>query len=1105
MDRGVFAGDRLGRSLFLGLVTLFLISTLTGCGTFILIGSLVVVASTGGGGGSTTFGPPAPTVSSVSPSSASHGGGTTVTITGSNFDSNATVTIGGTAATSVVFVSASELTAVVPHAAKGGVVDVTVTDPQGGTATLTGAFTYTTGLLVATVTALTGTQTQDIVFQFTLSEPESDLSDVTVDVDSGNGFATIPASDLVSGGTVGLTTSPSGVSHTLTFDSRVLFPEENASSVRLRVTPTDETDGTAGTPGISNTFSIVNKTPPTVQVIQPGNDSFDVVVSYTVTDPDSGSNVQVTNLQWNNLGTGQSGPMTVKTGPRSFGLGSVPFSASGTLVATVWDSLTDLGAGNNKLVSVSVSVNDGSTTATSTSGPFFISNGPLSEQTVYPTTIARTCGFAVGDVTSDTRPDFVATNAGIEPNVSGTVSIIVNRGRSFNTATVFSSPDLPSSASPVPFASPADPVNPFLNATTHATECAILDTNGDGALDLLVADSYFGPLTGESLLSNTALVLGQAFADAEAMPSLGFFRPIAHQATLRALQTNGLPDVTHGTWETSQAVIGTGQKAPFIPLLGNQLDDPPNPSFPLPAGPHYSNQGWFTQFLLAANLDAPTSQGGASTDLVILQGIASLGSAALAGDARGCVVIRQVDPTTNQLGPTFYLDPTDMGVIPTHCAVADVLSSSRLVLEAALGIPPALGAPVGSPDIIVANTGDDSLTFYFQLVPASWPAGPPFFVSAPTYTSFRLPLTPILQEILPAGITVQPGDTIGVAIGDLNGDGANDFVVVGQIFPLAITFLYDTDPTATNSLLPKTQGLLPFRIGTVIQLPQLECGRPAIGNVSGQGRNDLVIPSAITNETLLYENTGNAPGTGSPTPVFNLVRFASDQQPVQAAAVDLNGDGRLDVAVANLESIDISVYYQTTPGTLDERFVPVPAGQSPELIDAGDLDGNGGVEVVCPMSGDNSVWIYQRDPIAGLAVRSKNSTAIGLPALNASEPFQCAIGDLNGDGKLDVLASMQVVLTSSGVTGGWVGILSGGLGSIIEAANFTSGGLSVSAGDLNKDGLADVALTSPFGSANQLAVFLSQGKALGYNIVTRSLNSPRQVKIIDIDGDSTLR
>jgi hypothetical protein len=108
----------------------------------------------------------APTITKVAPNTGSVVGGTTVTITGTGFAAGATVAFGSTAATSVTFVSATQLKVVAPaHAA--GTVDVSVTTASGtsahgvrdlfayGAPTVT-SFTPTSGITGSSVT-ITGT------------------------------------------------------------------------------------------------------------------------------------------------------------------------------------------------------------------------------------------------------------------------------------------------------------------------------------------------------------------------------------------------------------------------------------------------------------------------------------------------------------------------------------------------------------------------------------------------------------------------------------------------------------------------------------------------------------------------------------------------------------------------------------------------------------------------------------------------------------------------------------------------------------------------------------------------------------------------------------
>ncbi|HWS72503.1 MAG TPA: IPT/TIG domain-containing protein, partial [Thermoanaerobaculia bacterium] len=82
-------------------------------------------------------------VTSVTPPAGKTTGGRDVTIHGTGFQAGASVTFGGTAATTIVVVNATTITAKTPaHAA--GAVNVTVTNTNTSTGTLTNGYTYVT-------------------------------------------------------------------------------------------------------------------------------------------------------------------------------------------------------------------------------------------------------------------------------------------------------------------------------------------------------------------------------------------------------------------------------------------------------------------------------------------------------------------------------------------------------------------------------------------------------------------------------------------------------------------------------------------------------------------------------------------------------------------------------------------------------------------------------------------------------------------------------------------------------------------------------------------------------------------------------------------------
>jgi hypothetical protein len=154
-----------------------------------------------------TTGGTQPTVSNVAPSTGPWAGGTTMTITGSNFVTGASVAVGGVAATGVTFVNSTELTCASPAAAPGttGVQPVSVTNPGGAGATNTSpGFTYTSLAVEAlsdTATdadiAIDGAGTIHVVWQRTTSVPATDIM-YARSTDGGQSWSTPTGLDLTS-------------------------------------------------------------------------------------------------------------------------------------------------------------------------------------------------------------------------------------------------------------------------------------------------------------------------------------------------------------------------------------------------------------------------------------------------------------------------------------------------------------------------------------------------------------------------------------------------------------------------------------------------------------------------------------------------------------------------------------------------------------------------------------------------------------------------------------------------------------------------------------------------------------------------------------------
>ena len=186
----------------------------------------------------------APTVTQIAPTAGPLGGGTTVTITGTNLTGATAVNFGSTSATSFTVNSATSITAFDP-AHSAGTVDVTVTTPGGTSATSAAdRYTYTTGPTVTSIAPTAGPlggATSVTITGANLTGATAvkfgTTSATSFTVNSANSItATTPAE---SAGTVDITvTSPGGTSATSTADQYTYFAAPAVTSVNPTAGPT---------------------------------------------------------------------------------------------------------------------------------------------------------------------------------------------------------------------------------------------------------------------------------------------------------------------------------------------------------------------------------------------------------------------------------------------------------------------------------------------------------------------------------------------------------------------------------------------------------------------------------------------------------------------------------------------------------------------------------------------------------------------------------------------------------------------------------------------------------------------------------------------------
>ncbi|MEM9276797.1 MAG: FG-GAP-like repeat-containing protein [Cyanobacteria bacterium P01_F01_bin.143] len=312
-------------------------------------------------------------------------------------------------------------------------------------------------------------------------------------------------------------------------------------------------------------------------------------------------------------------------------------------------------------------------------------------------------------------------------------------------------------------------------------------------------------------------------------------------------------------------------------------------------------------------------------------------------------------------------------------------------------------------------------------------------------------------------------DPLGVAIGDLDGDGNSDIVVNNQ------------DDDTISVLLGDGSG------GFSAQTTFAVGGEPfflAIGDLDGDGNlDDLAVTNSEDDNVsiLLGDDSG---GFAAQT------TFTTGNFPRSVAIGDLDGDGNLDdLVTTNQLSASISVLFGDNSGGFSAP-TNLSTPTFPRSVAIGDLDDDGNVDDLAVANrGANNVSVFLGDNSGGF------STPTTFAAGNV--PQSIAIGDLDGDGNAD---DFVVVNTDDDNVSVFLGDNSGGFSA---QTTFTVGNAPrfVAIGDLDGDGSADdlVVVNS---SDNNVSVLLGNGSGSFSAQTTFAVGDlPYTVAVADLDGD----
>lgn len=229
------------------------------------------------------------------------------------------------------------------------------------------------------------------------------------------------------------------------------------------------------------------------------------------------------------------------------------------------------------------------------------------------------------------------------------------------------------------------------------------------------------------------------------------------------------------------------------------------------------------------------------------------------------------------------------------------------------------------------------------------------------------------------GQVINLSKTRSMEAADIDGDGDLDVVTAND---------------TSNSLIFLNDGSGQFSLGQ--NLNDTNNGWDvALGDFDSDG--DLDIYSAYwSGYDKLWLNNGSGNFTNS------IFVTASSGASRAVEAGDVNGDGHLDVVVANSSNgggLAAEVLLNDGTGSFTQ-FTTFGTDRSYDL-DMADLDGDGDLDVVIgTYLGDNTVWFNNGDGTYNQSAQVLNSTSGAIKVLSYVE-----LGDLNSDGNIDAVVA----------------------------------------------------------------------------------------------------
>jgi hypothetical protein len=286
-------------------------------------------------------------------------------------------------------------------------------------------------------------------------------------------------------------------------------------------------------------------------------------------------------------------------------------------------------------------------------------------------------------------------------------------------------------------------------------------------------------------------------------------------------------------------------------------------------------------------------------------------------------------------------------------------------------------------------------------------------------------------------------------------------------------------------------------------------GNLCIGDMNKDGKPDLVVASGQSRRITVLLGLGDRKGDGQFRPSSAKAILVPDP-PGDMALGDLNGDSNLDLAFVTHDTYQVTMLYGDGKGGLalaPNSPIVMKEGQHPHThgLGIGDLNGDGKLDLVTVNNSDNDLSVAFGDGRGGF------SRAAGSPFAVGPSPYPLTLGDVNNDGRLDIVATASAtgparaqqlplsraltLLTSDG-RGGF---------RTSQLPLRTGEPWFVAIGDVNGDGKSDLVVTHH--ERSELTVLLGHGTGEFTEIAGSPFNIAHkgfQLALADVNHDGRI-